>query len=46
MAMFDDNLSGEDLVNIGNDNEGNNDVNKSSSDDEMIKNILKIVKKR
>ena len=46
MAMFDDNLSGEDLVNIGNDNEGNNDVNKSSSDDEVIKNILKIVKKR
>ena len=47
MAMFDDNLlSGEDLVNIGNDNEGNNDINKSSSDDEVIKNILKIVKKR
>ena len=47
MAMFDDNLlSGEDLVNIGNDNEGNNDINKSSSDDEVIKNILKIAKKR
>ena len=47
MAMFDDNLlSGEDLVNIDNDNEGNNDINKSSSDNEVIKKILKIVKKR
>ena len=43
MATLDDDiLSEESLDNIDNDNEGDDDVEKSSSDNEEMKNILKI----
>ena len=43
MATLDDDiLSEESLDNIDNDNEGDDDVEKSSSDNEQMKNILKI----
>ena len=43
MATLDDDiLSEESLGNIDNDNEGDDDVEKSSSDNEEMKNILKI----
>ena len=43
MATLDDDmLSEEDLDNIDNDNEGDDDVEKSSSNNEEMKNILKI----
>ena len=47
MATFgDDALSEEDLDNIDKDNEGDDDVDESSSDSEEMKKILKIGKKR
>ena len=43
MATLDDDiLSEESLDNIDNENEGDDDVEKSSSDNEEMKNILKI----
>ena len=43
MATLDDDiLSEESLDNIDNDKEGDDDVEKSSSDNEEMKNILKI----
>ena len=46
MATFgDDALSEEDLDNIDKDNEGDDDVDESSSDIEEMKKILKIGKK-
>ena len=43
MATLDDDiLSEESLDNTDNDNEGDDDVEKSSSDNEEMKNILKI----
>ena len=43
MATLDDDmLSEEDLDNIDNDNEGDDDVEESSSNNEEMKNILKI----
>ena len=46
MTFDDDLLSEEDLDNIENDNEGNNCVDESSSDNEEMNKILKIGKKR
>ena len=47
MATVDDDLLfGEDLDNIGNDNEGDDDVHESSSDNEEMKKIFyELVKK-
>ena len=46
MATFDgDLLSEEELDNIDNDNEGDDDVDESSSDNEETKKIFKIGKK-
>ena len=47
MTTFDDDLlSEEDLGNIDNDNDRNGDVNEISSENEEMKKILKIGKKR
>ena len=47
MVTFDNDLSSEgDIDNIGNDNEIDDDVDESSSDNEEMKNILKIDQKR
>ena len=46
MAIFDDDfLSEKDLDYVENDNEGDDDVDESSSDNEEMKKILKIDKK-
>ena len=45
MTFDDDFLSEEDLVNIENDNEGDEDVDESSSDKKEMKKIFKIGQK-